>query len=172
MFEYGRIQRYNLSARGGTDLLRYFASFGHNDVEGSTPIDWDIRTSGRLSLSVVPNEQLSIDVNVAIVNGETRLATDWWTNFIYSNPATITTPLRGLRYQRPEDAIHGIEEFVYSERTTWSVQAQYNPTEWLSNRLVIGGDYARHRQEEIHFKDPEGFGLFYRTAGREGQKEN
>src|SRR5690606_10081032 len=58
LFQYGPIQRYSLSARGGTDLFRYFASGNRVSEEGFSRADWLKGWGAQVSLTAVPRDEL------------------------------------------------------------------------------------------------------------------
>ncbi len=62
----GMMQQYNLSANGGNEKTRFYASFAYSDDEGYTIGNNFKRMSGRLNLDHKVNERLSFKGNLSL----------------------------------------------------------------------------------------------------------
>ena len=161
LFDYGLLQDYNISARGGTETLRYFASIRRQDDQGI--VDWN--TSDRLNLragiNVLATENLDIALNASYSTGETVRTGPYWQAIYWNTPSTApvsgsTNPIRGW-YQRPHEAF--VEDYRVGEevdRSTWSTTLTYTPVEWLSNRLTMGTDVTEQFGTQLWLQDPAG----------------
>ena len=46
-----------------------------------------------------------------------------------------------------EDEIEGLTDV---DRTTFSLQTRWEPSDWLANRLTIGGDFGNRTNSELY----------------------
>jgi TonB-linked SusC/RagA family outer membrane protein len=60
------------------------------------------------------------------------------------------------------------EHLIALKRSTWSLQANLNVTDWLSHRLTLGVDNVYEREENLRIK--EGTDFWHGTDGLEGDK--
>ena len=88
LFQNGPIQRYSISATGGTDQLQYFASVNRSDLEGFVPWNTDQRTSARLNLTTTIRETLTLDLQSSYLKGDTRHPGWLWAEFRRSRVST------------------------------------------------------------------------------------
>ena len=155
----GHLQQYDLSASGGSELVRYYFSGGY---ENSTGVDYDNgrkQYSGRMNLTATPSEKLDLSGSVGYTSGRTDLAYEaggggaTWTTF-YARPDDLGSPRRGFWSWTPEAYQDLIDTWQDVERTTLSFTAQHRPIDWFSHRLNIGRDYTREQDVEIMHHDP------------------
>ena len=153
VFTHGLTQRYNVSVRGGTELLRYSASLNRTDQDGVVDWNWDDRSSVRASLQVNATETFSIALNVAYSESERGPPQNFWaSNFAWGGqPSTIFNdhPNRGFRTP-PEEfdpSVHS--QILKTKRSTWSLALRHEATDWLSYRLVAGVDQINERFDEL-----------------------
>jgi len=158
-FQYGPIQRYNLSVRGGSDLLRYFASFNHSDTEGFVDWNWDRRSSGRMNLSSNLTDKLSADLNASYLLGSTRHPGAIWSEFIRGTVLTAADfggredHRRGFGRRGLEHFRDGFEDLNDVERSNWSLQLSYQPVAWLQTRSVFGHESSQETRSVTIFRE-------------------
>ncbi len=158
-FQYGPIQRYNLSVRGGSDLFRYFASFNHSDTEGFVDWNWDKRSSGRMNLSSNLAENLSADLNASYMLGTTRHPGAIWSEFIRGTVLTAADfggredHRRGFGRRGLEHFREGLEDLNDVERSNWSLQLSYQPLDWLQTRTVFGHESSQETRSVTVFRE-------------------
>ena len=173
--QYGPLTNFNLSVRGGTDLIRYFGSINRQDQEGIVDWNTDERTTGRLNLGLSATDNLNIDLNMSFTERAMREDDGWWRALNWGQPLTALDvggrddQRRGFSGQPPEAKrnFHFVEEEV--DRRTASLTLNYTPTQWLSNRFITGVDVTNNRRTNFYPLDRE-FEWFGRRA-RTGEKE-
>ena len=161
LFDYGLLQDYNISARGGTEALRYFASIRRQDDQGI--VDWNTsdRMNVRAGINVLATDNLDIAINAAYSTGETVRTGPYWQAIYWNTPSTAPAagsdnPIRGW-YQRPHEAF--VEDYRVGEevdRSNWSATLSYDPVDWLSNRLTFGTDVTEQFSTQLWLQDPAG----------------
>ena len=160
VFRKGRIQEYDLSAAGGSELFRYFASAGVEDTDGADPDNFVQRYTTRLNLSLTPNPRFDIGLNLGYGDGTTQLPLEAgfggrvWTT-VLANPRKLLladgTPSwqRGFHSATPEQysTLYRLQQ--RSDRFTGGVQLNHQPFGWLRQRLSAGTDRTRERNDEL-----------------------
>ena len=156
-FSMGLMGKVNVSVRGGTDLIRYFASIDRGYEEGYVPWNVDKRLGGRLSLDITASDRLNIAVNGSFLRSDTRgAAGNILGVFRRAHPTERFLPgfeTRGFQipFEMYETNNH---ETISVDRDTWSIQANYNPVDWLASKLVVGKDRPREDQSDLLFREP------------------
>ena len=170
IFQNGLTQSYNLSVRGGTDAIRYFASVSHSDDVGVVDWNWSKRLALRANFEALLSEQVTVSVNTGYIQGETRLAQgginqDPFSNLIWSNPRTLldTSGRRGWRAAPPEEWSE-YEDRADNDRMTVSAELRYQPVDWSTHRLIVGVDNNAEFNHETLPRQPEGASHFYGSA--------
>jgi TonB-linked SusC/RagA family outer membrane protein len=165
LYQNGLLQSYNLSLRGGTDLIRYFSSISRVHDVGIVDWNWDRRTTVRLNLESVLSDQISVSVGGAYITGQTRLSerslqTSTYHNIVRSNPVQLFDARRGWGQVPPED-MRQVEARNDVDRTTMNVELRYRPVSWWSHRVVGGLDSNGYDQWTLHPKLPQGATHWY-----------
>jgi TonB-linked SusC/RagA family outer membrane protein len=178
LFQYGPSLTPSLSVQGGTGAFNYYGSINHSYREGIDKWNFDKKTSARLSLQLVPREDLSINLSTNYVKGETRTAVQWiwftWGNPVTSLDAGGADDRRRGYFVRPIEVFDpNVQDDVEAiNRVGLSVEVLHTPWSWLRNRVVLGTDRSFITRNDLIFRDPDGIGgQFLGTAGREGRKE-
>lgn len=131
-------------------------------------MDWNLdqRQSGRLSLGLTPTESVNLTVNGAFLRSDTRTAGG---NIIGTfrrahpvervlgtdpgGPDNPVPPTRGFQVPFEYYDIYN-DESIEVDRDTWSVQADWTPTGWLSSRLVLGKDFSKESEVDLLLREP------------------
>ncbi len=171
LFQYGPIQRYNGSVRGGSDLFRYYAAVNRTSEEGFSRGDWTKGWRVQTSLTAVPREGLSLTVHSSRSVRDTRdLGSVMCSYACWANPVTVDRPQRGAG--RPyESLLAGQTDIRSSNRFSWSAELSHNPATWFSHRLVGGVDDSGIERVQFTPRGANGFEQFWGVAGRDGQKQ-
>jgi TonB-linked SusC/RagA family outer membrane protein len=163
IFSYGRIQGYDAAVRGGTDLIRYYASVGWDDETGIVDYNWQKALSGRANISVTPSDKWDVDVSLGIVRSETRFAqaaTGYgiWEAIVWTRPDTCpameennflgTGTTSCFRYL-PPTAADDIDSRQKIGRFTGSFTVTNKPLSWLTQRLTSGVDYSSDLSSQL-----------------------
>jgi TonB-dependent SusC/RagA subfamily outer membrane receptor len=161
LFQNGLIQKYSISAQGGTDVVRYFASYNRSDQEG--PVSWnhDLTQTGRLNLDLTVNEQVSFGLNASIMSGFTRTEGDFWVQTMRGSPlgaadyGGVDTPLQGWGSLTPE-ALRDYNEWAYeTQRKNFVATGRFTPWPWLQTRVVGGVDHTDQVDLYTVFREPD-----------------
>ena len=171
IFEYGNQIDYDLSVRGGTDRLRYFASGSRGRAQGIRDYNVDTKTSVRTSLSFLPREDLDIRATIGYNIQETRAMSREYTEMYWAGPddrlfeGGVDAPNMGF-FRVPPEEFRNEERTVARDRTNVSVETNYRPFTWLSNRLVFGRDLQYERIGYLLPRQPGGTSNpFFRSQG-------
>ena len=153
VFTHGLTQRYNVSVRGGTELLRYSASLSRSDQDGVVDWNWDERSSARASIQVNATESFSFTLNGAYSESERGPPQNFWgSNFAWGgrlNTIFNDHPDRGFRTppEAFDPSVHS--EILTTRRSIWSLELNHEATHWLLYRLVAGVDRIDERFDEL-----------------------
>ena len=160
LFQNGPIQRYSLSANGGTDNLQYFASVNRSDLEGFVNWNTDEQTSGRLNVTATVSETLRLDLQSSYLKGSTRHPGNLWAEFRRGKPNTAadvggSTPnfRRGFGVRPFEFWRDGRTDILDVERSSWGLQANWTPRPWLSTRMTFGNDVTDEARSQTVFRE-------------------
>ncbi len=151
----GSYKSLGYSGRGGGDNFGYFVSGGWDKEEGTLPNNHLERKNGRLNFNFVPTPSLSVEAGLGL--GLTNRNLPINDNNIYGymggallgRPYTVTTNSDGAAVggwyipQRDQNAIGSIFSQVETLRYEPTVQVNYTPLSWLTNRLTMGADVSR-----------------------------
>ena len=152
---------FNLSARGGGDLFNFFVSAEKSDEQGIFLNNYSRRTGGRANFGFTPSEKLNFNMNVGYVRTHVRAP--------LSNNSSNSILRNGFRGRA--DAAYqyevGYRNFgptlanewdlqTKGERYTIGLTANYNPTSWFTNRLVIGLDNQNRKVTDFTGIDQTG----------------
>ena len=169
IFSNGALQGFSASLRGGTDLVRYFASVSGNDDTGVVDWNWDKKLGLRANMELALSDQVKVNVGTSYIEGKTRLAqgsidTDPFSNLIWSNPRYLTDGRRGWTAAPPEEWGE-VESRSDNNRTTSNVELRYQPFTWMTHRLVAGLDMNSEVGSTLYPQQPEGAAHFYGPLG-------
>jgi TonB-dependent starch-binding outer membrane protein SusC len=153
-FQNGARRAFTYSARGGGESYGYYFSMGLDREDGNLPNSAFDRRTGRLNFNFTPDSRVSVDAGIGLYSTLTDLPLN--DNNVYGflgigmlgNPVTVRRDeagnlIGGTYAQRSRESIESIESTVDNLRYTPTLQLNYQPTSWFSNRLVVGGDFGR-----------------------------
>lgn len=164
-FRTGHNQSYDLSIRGGTDQMRYFASVGWGQDNGIVDYNWKNQLSGRSNLSLIPNESWSVDFSLGYMQSETRFAqaaAGWgiWDQLVWGSPQRLNTRTRGMLRATPEVAGE-IDSRSDVLRFTGGVNVAHSLTQWFRHRLTLGLDNTEDQSQILFPMNPAGSNYFF-----------
>ena len=171
IYAYGNQYDADLQVRGGTERIRYFASGARGRAQGIRDYNVDTKTSIRTSLSFLPREDLDIRVNLAYnVQGTRAMGTEY-TDMYWAGPDDRLfegggdSPNLGF-FRVPPEERRNQEITLARDRTNVSVEINYRPFTWFSNRLVFGRDLNFEREGYLLPRQPGGTSNpFFRSTG-------
>jgi len=137
---------FNLSATGGGDLFNYYMSAEKSDEQGIFLNNYARRSGGRANFAFTPTDKFNFNVNVGYVRGHVRAPLS-----NNSSNSILRNAYRGRAQASNDPWEPGFRGFgptlaneydlqTRSERTTIGMNLNYNPTDWLQTRLVVGLD--------------------------------
>ncbi len=187
LFKNGPSSSYSASVSGGTGTYRYYASGDASAAEGITTQNSRTSKSVRTNLSVVPNNQFSLESSVGYITSHTNLACEGscggvlWAS-TYSRPtrtlawctATNTTT-RGCGWSRgaytsPPEVYNALLSWQDLRRFTGSLNIKYEPFKWLSNRLLVGTDYTLEDIQAYTPYQTDSVIVFFMGSGFDGSR--
>ena len=164
-FQTGRLQTYNLSMRGGSDQIRYYAAAEWEDNEGIVSYNWQNGINLRGNMSVLPSDKVSVDLSTGYVTGNTRFAQaftgyDIWAQYIFGNPNGLTAATRGFLRATPE-SLEDLESTRETSRFIGGLTLRHDPISWFSQRLVLGLDRSDETNTILFPRNPAGAAYFF-----------
>lgn len=168
-FRNGALRAIGYSARGGGQNYGYFVSLGLDEEDGTLPNNAFKRRTGRVNFNFIPDSKVAVEASVGLYDvGSTLPIND---NNIFGfmgggylgRPTTVRTgedgTITGGFYaaNREYEAISSIESVSDALRFSPSVQVNYTPVEWFTNRLVVGGDFTRGQAYQFYPKNDRTF---------------
>ena len=161
LLQNGPIKKFSLSVSGGSPQFRYFASANHIDQEGIVDWNFDKRSSGRLSLSITPNDRLDITLNTSVMTGEVKEPGTFWGQAMRGSPRTAADHggaenlLNGWGNFPPDAYRTFQDDRTGVERSNISLTLSFNPVDWLQNRLVVGRDISDQWSWGLDIREPD-----------------
>ena len=158
IFRTSPIQDYTLSANGGNEKTRYFASVGYNDNKGIVRGTRFTRHSARLNLDNYVNEKLSFNVNLGFTRSNNQPVQN--DNNIYGAVSTAillppTIPLRNedgsfgsaFGLENPVAAVTLYDQNIVTNRIIGNIGARYKILPSLSFNTKLGVDALNLRED-------------------------
>ena len=176
-FRTGHNQSYGADISGGTESVTYFVSGEFDRLEGPVPYNWQNTVRGRANLTYAPSESFRFDFSLGANRSKQESASaqqPLLTAVIWSCPApgcepgsgtpqALDGPSRGYIAYLPEAYEDEIEGVVDVDRTTYSLQTHWDATDWLSQKLVLGGDFGTRTNTELYLATGN-LGNFFNTG--------
>lgn len=165
IFQTGHNQSYDLSMRGGIDVMRYYLSGQWERREGAVDYNWSNMFNARMNLNVAPSDKVEIDANMGYVQSETRFAqaaAGWgiWDQLVWGSPARLDTPTRGFLRVTPE-AAGEIDSRSDVARFTGGLRLNHRPFAWFIHRLTAGVDNTEEDNQILFPRNPAGTSYFF-----------
>lgn len=154
IFSTGYRQAYNLSLRGGSDVFQYYLSGGFEDAEGIEPTNELQRFNARTNFGIDPHPDWTIDASVGLTQADRRLSCEAgcggvWFSLLFSSPSTVLTPNRGFLFGPPEFQWNWRDFPQSTDKLTYSVNTQWQPTDFMTHRLIVGQDFVDDVFEQV-----------------------
>jgi TonB-linked SusC/RagA family outer membrane protein len=169
IFTNGRNQGYSADLHGGTDITRYFMSGNFDHDVGVVPWNFEKKGGGRANLDVQPMTTLRLAGSVAFIRDRIRLAQngsinpDAFSNLVWGSPKLI--PTTGGWGFAPRDLWDDVEDHADNDRTTTSIQANYEPVRWFTHRLTAGLDVNSENNWTLYPRETTANATFYGSNG-------
>lgn len=165
IFQTGQLRGYDAGIRGGSDLVRYYASGSWDRDVGVVDYNWLQRLNSRANLTITPSDKIDVSTSMGFVHSRTRFAQAFSGFGIidqinWGSPTRLNTPTRGFLRVTPE-AAGEIESYADLNRFTGSLQVKHAPLTWLSHRVTIGGDVGEEINSILFRRHPTGAQYFF-----------
>ena len=185
VFRTGGVKSYGLNISGGNEGLRYYVSGDLDDEEGAERNNKLNRFSTRANLQVLPNAKTDLAANVGWIHSRTNSSCEagcggamWGATFGHpglSGQACNATSAYGCGFSRgfqswAPEGYYAFSDNQDIDRFTGSVQLNYKPFKWLSNRLVAGTDVTDEQNEEYLPFQTKDTMIYYWGANAKGYK--
>ena len=160
LFKKGSLQNYSLNVSGGAETVRYYIGADLDRESGVEPTNRMRRMSGTGNFSIYPHPKVDIQARMGYVGGRTYLSCEagcggvtWGSYFstpqhLNENLPANQPPRRGYR-SFTREAYYESTDFQDLGRFTGSVQLNYRPTSWFTNRFVLGTDEVREDNQSF-----------------------
>jgi TonB-dependent starch-binding outer membrane protein SusC len=136
--ETGNTMSHQLSVSGGAESLSYYASFGFRNENGILPNAGEEAYSGRLNLTVVPRQDLTVRMNSSFTRRSVQQVPDANNTRGYTINGLVGGPAG--QFGTPTLNHTVIEAFQNGNRFMGSLTAEHQPLPQLSHRLTFGAD--------------------------------
>lgn len=168
-FRNGAAGAVTYSAQGGGDGYGYYGSFSGSNERGTTLGSSLNHRTARASANLIASARLTLDASVGIARIDDKLPQGDQSAYGYllggdlGSPLTVTaTPSGAITggWFNNNLNVHAIGSIVTEDntlRSTPTVQLRYSPRSWLSNRVTIGGDFARTTFFQMFPKNDSGW---------------
>lgn len=145
LFQNGRLQDYQLSVSGGTDVLQYYVAGNLNDDKGIDPLNRYKRHGGHANLRFSPNHSIDVTASTNVLTSDANLGLDFGDSPMFSalfgNPLLIDTPKHGFFVAPPSVYYSGVFENTQAvDRYTTSLQVNHHPADWFRQHIALGID--------------------------------
>lgn len=162
IFERGFMQEHQVSASGGADFARFYASVNHKIEDGALNNNSGERTNLRGNFEAFPTEDVSINVSAGYtINELQRPENDNNTFGFLGNTLLLPTSYGFL----DSLAVNSIDDVQKVNRFNGSLRASWSPIENLTLSATGGFDSSARRQDKTF---PPGF--VYGTLGDIGER--
>jgi TonB-linked SusC/RagA family outer membrane protein len=147
-YTYGHIQGFQAEVSGGTDRIRYYLSGTLDRNQGFIEVNKETNWAARANTQIVPNERLSINMNLGLVTGSLGTLSTGGTNSTIGGGLHRGRPQFKDRPQRGWPTLTAQEQYDYlqdhrdTDKFTGSIQVTHNPLSWLEHRLTFGADLS------------------------------
>lgn len=152
VFSSGRLQEYDISTSGGSNLFTYYVGAGVEDSKGIEPTSSVKRYSNRVNLNLIPNTKFNMAVNIGYVNGDVNLPCEAGCGgrtlaTIWANPVNAAplpngdpNPRRGFNSGLPTMYDELTRYWQGVNRFTGGIQLNHQPREWFRQAFRAGTD--------------------------------
>jgi TonB-linked SusC/RagA family outer membrane protein len=152
-FRNGNLQSLRYSGQGGGDNFGFYVSGAADNEQGTTPNNVLVRRSGRADVNWFASPTLRFDANLALSRNDYQLPNGDQSSYGYlimaalSSPTSLTADASGqlapgYAANLSVPAISSILDQENTLRSTPSLQVNWNPLTWFTNRLTAGADLS------------------------------
>ncbi|MGE0554747.1 MAG: SusC/RagA family TonB-linked outer membrane protein [Gemmatimonadales bacterium] len=167
-FRTGTPLAVGVGLSGGSEQLRYYVSADANRDEGPVEYNWQNKFNGRANVTYsTSDDKFKVDVSLGATRSKLSSASSfqpittsilWACNFPGCEPDPSDPDNtgwndegHGYQFYRPEDYSES-EGLDFIDRTTFSVQVNHRPFNWLRHRLTIGPDFVNNKSSNLTWR--------------------
>lgn len=177
----GQVQ-YNIQGSG--EGFGYFGAVSALNETGTTPGSSLNHRTGRMNMNWTIQEKFHVDALVGVSRSKDQLPQGDQSSYGYlingglGSPLTVRSDASGnltgglLNNNLSLEAIRSIKTENATLRLTPSVQLRYQPFDWFSSRIVIGGDFVRTTQFQQFPKNNNNWYSAVANTGSVARTEN
>jgi TonB-linked SusC/RagA family outer membrane protein len=156
----GTLDKYTVSASGGTDRYTFFVSASSNQENGVYFNNFSALNSMRGNFSFVPSNKLTFSTNVGLSHNHLRMplndnvAAGLIISSYLAVPGRTYAFPAGPEYSTITPEIANIyDNQTYADRYFVGSTAEYKPVEWFANRFRVGIDVNVGRAQLYYAPD-------------------
>ena len=152
VFRNGNLGSLDYNGQGGGESFGYYVSASASNEYGTTPNNYALRRTGRTHFNWVTTPALGVDATIGVSRNDYRLPQGDDANYGYltqqyalSNIFGVTVGANGARsggLSTPVAGLEAIQNELTTVRFTPTLQVQYTPLSWFTNRFTVGGDLS------------------------------
>jgi TonB-linked SusC/RagA family outer membrane protein len=148
IFKTGQSRQYNLGLSGGAGAAKYYLATSYENDLGIEPNNSLRRVSAHANLNLAVTQALDIGTSLNFVQSNTHLGTDVGVSAMFgaelAHPLLFTKPGAAGFYPNvpPQFAQTVYDNSDGVNRFTGSVTMNHRPTNWFSQRAIVGIDYT------------------------------
>jgi len=147
MVETGNMSTHNLSVRGGTDNVRYFASGSVRNENGIMPESGEDYLGFRLNLDFDPRDDIDISLSTSFSDRSVQHVPDANNTRGYTINGLVGGP-QG-QFGTPTKDHTAIQTFQEGNRFNSSVRINHSPLDYFSHRMTLG--YESRNEDQTQF---------------------
>ena len=184
LFRDGNSSNFSGSVTGGTPLYTYYVSGEWADGLGIVADNARLQKNVRTNLSIVPSSKVNLETSVGYVTSRTNTAGEgggpgpMWGLFALPQRTSIACPTpapRGCGWSRgsivgPPEEYLATQNWQDVNRFTASASLKYDPTSWMSHRLIVGTDYTMEDINAFLPYQTDSVIVFFLGARRDGSR--
>jgi TonB-linked SusC/RagA family outer membrane protein len=146
LFKTGQNREYNASLSGGRDVLRYYLSSGYSNDFGVEPNNSlrQFSLHSNINVSASPTVELGTSLNYTDINAHLG-ADDGVSSLLGAmvGHGSLFTAARGFYPNFPPEIPQRLyDNSQMASRFTGSGTVNHRPTDWFTQRVVLGVDYT------------------------------
>jgi TonB-linked SusC/RagA family outer membrane protein len=160
IFRTGQTRTYDLALSGGRDVVRYYASGAYQNDYGIEPNNSLRQFTFHANLNVSPSDKVEVGTSVNFVDLSSHLGADVGVSALLGAIAghgELFPAARGFYPGFPPEVPQTLYDNAQGvTRFTGSTTVSHRPTDWFTQRLIVGIDQTGDDSRAIeHFAGPD-----------------
>lgn len=160
LFRTGQTRTYDLSLSGGREAVRYYASGAYQNDYGIEPNNSFRQFTFHANLNVSPSDKVEVGTSLNFVDLSSHLGADVGVSSLLgaiAGHSLLFPSARGFYPNFPPEVPQTLYDNAQGvTRFTGSTTISHRPTDWFTQRLVVGIDQTGDDSRAIeHFAGPD-----------------